>query len=74
MLQGTSVIQSQYSSHSFHIGAATTTAVAGLPAILIKALDHWKSNAYETHVQFLPPSLHAVPSILARTDTSTQPT
>ena len=69
LLQGTGIIQSDYSSHSFHIGAATT---AGLPATLIKALDCWKSNTYETYVQFPPSSLCPVSSILALTDISTQ--
>jgi len=37
---------SQYASHSFHIGAATTPAAAGLPQRLIKNLRRWSSNAY----------------------------
>ena len=57
----------------FRIGAITTTAAAGLPASLIKTLGRWKSNAYESYVQFPPSSLLAVPSILAHTDADTQP-
>ena len=73
LLQGTGVNQAHYSSHSFRIGAATTAAAAGLPASLIKTLGRWKSNAYESYVQFPPSSLLAVSSILARTDADTQP-
>ena len=73
LLQGTGVNQAHYSSHSFHISAATTAAAAGLPASLIKTLGQWKSNAYESYVQFPPSSLLTVPSILACTDADTQP-
>ena len=38
LLQGTGVIQSQYSSHHFCIAAAMIAAAAILPATLIKAL------------------------------------
>ena len=74
LLQGTGVNQAHYSSHSFRIGAATTAAAARLPPSLIKTLGRWRSNAYESDVQFPPSSLNAVPSILARTDAETQPT
>jgi len=74
LLHGTGTTQSHYSSHSFHIGTATTAAAAELLTTLIKTLGHWKSNAYETYVQFLPSSLNGVPSILGCTDVSTQPT
>ena len=73
LLQGTSVNQAHYSSHSFRIGATTTAAAARLPASLIKTLGRWKSNAYESYVQFPPYSLLAVPFILACTDADTQP-
>ena len=53
---------------------AVPAAAARLPPSLIKTLDRWRSNAYESYVQFPPSSLNAVPSILARTDAETQPT
>ena len=48
---------SNYASHSFKIGAATTAAAAGLPPAVIKTLGHWKSNAYETYIQYPPSEL-----------------
>ena len=72
LLQGTVVIQSHYSRHSFRISAATTAAAAGLSATLIKTLGRWKSNACVACVQFPPSSLQTVPSILARTNADSQ--
>ena len=66
------VLTSSYASHSFRIGAATTATAAGLPPTLIKTLGRWRSNAYETYVQYPPSSIGAVSSILAHTDASTQ--
>ena len=74
LLQGTGVIQSHYSSHYFCIAVAMTAAASILSATLIKALGCWKSNVYEICVQFPPSLLNAVPSILACTNVSTQPT
>jgi len=36
---------SQYASHSFRIGAATTAAAAGVPESTIRAAGRWKSDA-----------------------------
>ena len=36
-----------FSSHSFHIGAATGAACNGFPDHLIQALGRWSSNAYQ---------------------------
>ena len=67
LLHGTDEEPVNYASHSFRIGAATTAA--GLPP---KTLGRWKSNAYESYVQYPPSSLNAVSSLLAHTDASNQ--
>jgi len=46
-LQGAGFDQQLYASHSFRIGAATTTAAAGLPTWLIKAMRQWRGEAYQ---------------------------
>ena len=42
---------SQYSGHSFCIGAATTAAAVGLEDSLIKTLGHWQSMTYQLYVR-----------------------
>ena len=72
LLHDTNAVSSNYASHSFRIGAATTAAAAGLPPAVIKTLGRWKSNAYETYIQYPPSELQAVLRLLAHTDASTQ--
>ena len=56
---------SQYSGHSFRIGAATTAAAAGIPDHLIKTLGRWESSAYMLYVRTPRESLAAVSARLA---------
>ena len=72
LLHDTNAMPSNYASHTFRIGAATTAAAAGLPPAVIKTLGRWKSNAYETYIQYPPSELWAVSRLLAHTDASTQ--
>ena len=52
-----------YSSHSFRIGAVTTSAAAGLPPWLIKTLGRWNSNAYMTYICCSPHVLRWIPAL-----------
>ena len=61
-----------YSSNSFRIGAATTSAAAGLPPWLIKTLGRWNSNAYMTYIRCSPHVLRWIPALMARTNASNQ--
>ena len=45
MLQLAGLCSSSYAGHSFHVGAATMAAQAGLPSHLIKMLGRWESDA-----------------------------
>ena len=42
---------SEYCSHSFRIGAATTAAQNGIADCTIKMLDRWESSAYQLYVR-----------------------
>ena len=44
-------INGHYSSHSFRIGAATSAALAGVPAHTIQTLGRWTSSAYLTYIR-----------------------
>ena len=61
-----------YSSHSFRIGAATTAAVEGFPAWLIKSLGRWSSEAYLTYVHCAQEVVEQYPSIFARANVTHQ--
>ena len=42
---------SNYSGHSFRIGAATTAAARGIPDATIKMLGRWESSAYTSYIR-----------------------
>ena len=58
----------EYSSHRFHIGAATTAACRGIQDSLIETMNHRESVAYKLYVRTLQEQLVAVVSTLARKD------
>ena len=65
--------QSQYASHSFRIGAATTAAAARIPVWMIKSLGRWTSNAYLCYIHRSPRLTPAITELMARTDATNQP-
>ena len=44
-------ISGNFSSHSFHIGAATVAGRNGIPDHLIQELGRWKCNAYQGYIR-----------------------
>ena len=73
LLSRTALNQSQYASHSFRIGAATTTATEKIPVWMLKSLGLWISNAYLSYIQRSPLSTLAITELMARTDAANQP-
>ena len=73
LLQLAGYKQNHYASHSFGSGAATTAAVAGLPAWLIKAMGRWSSDAYHTYIHCPTSILQSNPRLLSQTDAAQQP-
>ena len=51
---------SQYSGHSFRIGAASTAAAHGIEDSVIQTLGRWKSSAYLAYVRMAPENLAAL--------------
>lgn len=50
-LSSAGIDSSGYNGHSFRIGAATTTAMVGIPDSTIKILGRWESSAYCLYVR-----------------------
>ena len=57
--------KSEYSSHSFRIGAATAAADKHAPAWLIKALGRWSSNCYEQYIRVNTKQIDKVSALIA---------
>jgi len=58
-------IPSNFSSHSFRIGAATVAAHNGVLDHLIQTIDRWSSNAYQLYIRTPADSLAALSHKLA---------
>ena len=72
LLSRATLDQSQYASHSFRIGAATTAASASLPVWMIKSLGHWVSNVYLSYIHCSPQLTPTITESMARTDATNQ--
>ena len=59
-MQRIGIDDQKYSSHSFRIGADTTTACHGIQDSLIKTMGHWESVACQLYVHTPQEQLVAV--------------
>ena len=57
LLESLQVDTTQYNTHSFRIGAATTAAQAHIPEAHIKMLGRWCSDAYQRYIKTPPQEL-----------------
>ena len=64
-LHKANIDESEYSGHSFRIGAAPSATAAGVPAYFTKMLSHWESEAYHLYIRIPHASLAAVSQLIA---------
>ena len=64
ILQKCGFSSTNFYSHSFRIGAATSAASAGIPAWLIKVLGRWNSDCYELYIKTPQSTILTVPKLL----------
>ena len=55
----------EYNTHSFRIGAATSTSEAGIPDSTIMMLGRWQSNTYQRYIKTTPEKLAQLSQTLA---------
>ena len=65
-LQAVNIDPPHFSGQSFHIGAATTAAQAGIEDSVVKMLGRWESAAYHRYIQTPRDQLAAISTQLAR--------